>query len=483
MSFSKSHNRSKSNSLAPSNDHHTAESGWNLYKKALDQAGINQKSQQWYARHVQRFLGIYSQADAHSLTRGQIEEHFRSIPADWFRHDWQQIQYVDAIRILLSNVVKLTWVDSFPWTDFAEGAKSLRHTHPTLARETQVYIPNEPNFSGEVTAEQHESLRALSRTLRESDYAIRTEQTYCHWVQRFLLETRGKSTRDLSEIDVKSFLNNLVMIRNVSKSTQSIALNALVYYFRHVIAAPLGEFTHIHSSRPPKLPTVLSAPQIHGLLSDLSSHYQLMAEIMYGAGLRIIECIRLRVKDIDFEQHIIYIFDGKGGKHRRVPLPIQTIDKLQKQIAIVSGLHNKDLAAGFGTVFMPDALARKHPNAARELMWQYLFPSSRLSVDPRSGATRRHHIHESGLQKAIRRVAKSSGINKPISSHTLRHSFATHLLEAGYDIRTVQELLGHADVSTTMIYTHVMNRPGVLPVISPLDKSTESFAPPAPDQF
>jgi len=469
MPFSKYHNSSKYISLAPSNDRHRAESGWNLYKKALDQASIKHKSQQWYGRHVQRFFGVFSDTEGRSLTRFQIEEHFNSIPADWFHHDWQQIQYMDAIRIVLTNVLELPWTAHFPWKEFEERAKSLGHTHPTLARETQDNIPNKPGFSTKVTAEQRESLQALSRSLRESDYAIRTEQTYCHWVKRFLLETSGKSIKKLSAGDVKAFLNNLVTIRNVSKSTQSIALNALVYYFRQVIQAPLGEFTHIHSSRPPKLPGVLSGPQIDGLLSKLSAHYQLMAEIMYGAGLRITECIRLRVKDIDFDQHIIYIFNGKGGKHRRVPLPIRTIDKLQKQVSEVSHLHKEDLKAGFGTVFLPDALARKYPNSAKELMWQFLFPSSRLSVDPRSGATRRHHVHESGLQKAIRRVAKSSGINKPISSHT--HSFATHLLEAGYDIRTVQELLGHSDVSTTMIYTHVMNKPGVLPVVSPLDTS------------
>ncbi len=176
------------------------------------------------------------------------------------------------------------------------------------------------------------------------------------------------------------------------------------------------------------------------------------------------------MKDVDFDYRITTVYDGKGAKHRRVPLPAQVIDKLEKQISVVANLHEQDIVAGFGTVFMPDALAVKYPSASKELTWQYLFPSSRLSVDPRSGVTRRHHIHESGLQKSIRDASTKTGINKPISSHTLRHSFATHLLEAGYDIRTVQELLGHSDVSTTMIYTHVMNRPGVLPVKSPLDR-------------
>lgn len=247
-------------------------------------------------------------------------------------------------------------------------------------------------------------------------------------------------------------------------------MNALVYFFKHVVKRPLGEFAHIRSSRPPKLPVVLTIDQLGALLGAMSGTYLLMAKIMYGSGLRLIECTRLRVKDIDFDYRIIQVVDGKGGKHRRVPLPEQCIDALRQQIDNVAALHSQDLAIGFGSVFMPDALARKYPSAARELLWQYLFPSSRLAVEPRSGITRRHHIHESGLQKAIKRAALMTGINKPISSHTLRHCFATHLLEAGYDIRTVQELLGHSDVSTTMIYTHVMNRPGMVPVASPLDK-------------
>ena len=285
------------------------------------------------------------------------------------------------------------------------------------------------------------------------------------------MTTSNRATDHLSEKEVSDFLSDLVLRRNVSKSTQNIALNALVYYFKHILSIPLGNFEHIRSARPPKLPTVLTKPQVSMLFDNLKCTHLLMAQVMYGAGLRLIECVRLRVKDIDFDYRIIHIFDGKGGKHRRVPLPDQLVEQLKIQIEQVTGLHQQDLAAGFGSVFMPDALARKYPSSSRELAWKYLFPSSRLAVDPRTGITRRHHIHESGLQKSIRSAAGRVGVNKPISSHTLRHSFATHLLEAGYDIRTVQELLGHADVSTTMIYTHVMNRPGVIPVKSPLDQA------------
>jgi integron integrase len=306
--------------------------------------------------------------------------------------------------------------------------------------------------------------------LRENNYATRTETTYFHWVLRFLLNVNDKSTVELGDDDARAFLSNLVLHRTVSKSTQNVALNALVYYFKQVIARPLGEFSHVRSTRPPKLPVVLSQDQVTTILGMLSGTHLLMAEIMYGAGLRLIECCRLRVKDIDFEYELIHVFDGKGGKHRRVPLPGRCISKLQEQVLRVKEVHNRDLEHGFGSVFMPNALARKYPSAAKELLWQYTFPSSRLAVDPRSGVTRRHHVHESGPQKSIRHAAVESGINKPISPHTLRHCFATHLLEAGYDIRTVQELLGHSDVSTTMIYTHVMNKPGMVPVISPLDR-------------
>ena len=461
---------SQSSSHTSNRGGRTDGSAWHLYREALVRAHIKQHCHSWYARHAQRFLANFAHCEIKLISEAQVEQHFESIPATWFKHDWQQAQYIDAVRILICEIYQLPWASDFPWANFTSSARTLTNDHCTLAREAINDTPNEPQHSEHLTPEHTNLLQLLSRSLRENNYAIRTEKTYCHWVQRFLLAVADTpSPAEPGNQQVKDFLSNLVLRRNVSKSTQNVALNALVFFFKNVLDRPLRDFEHIRSSRPPKLPSILTPEQVNTVFKALSGTHLLMAEIMYGAGLRLIECVRLRVKDIDFDHAIIQIIDGKGGKHRRVPLPKRCIDKLELQVEKVSRLHQQDLAAGFGEVFMPNALARKSPSAAKELLWQYAFPSSRLAVDPRSGLTRRHHIHESGPQRTIRRAAISSGITKPITPHTLRHSFATHLLEAGYDIRTVQELLGHSDVSTTMIYTHVLNRPGMVPVISPLD--------------
>lgn len=447
----------------------SAPSGWHRYREKLIERNVKHSAQPWYARFVQRFLREID-CDPSDLTRNQVDAHLCKIPQDWFGADWQHAQYIDAVRILLLDTLQLRWAIEYPWDDRVAATKTLQPNHATLAREVIDNAPVPLVFPAELNTEHQTSLQSLCKSLRENGYAIRTEKTYSHWVSRFLRSTKDKSTGELDEEDVRTFLNDLVLRRTVSKSTQTVALNSLVYYFKHILTRPLSEFSHIRSEKQPKLPVVLTQKQINTILELLSGTHQLMAEIMYGAGLRLIECVRLRVKDIDFDYQIIQVVDGKGGKHRRVPLPDRCVSPLREQVGKVTEFHQQDLKLGFGSVFMPNALARKYPSASRELLWQYAFPSSRLAVDPRSGVTRRHHVHESGPQRAIRRVALTSGITKPIGPHTLRHSFATHLLEAGYDIRTVQELLGHSDVSTTMIYTHVMNKPGIVPVVSPLDR-------------
>jgi integron integrase len=301
-------------------------------------------------------------------------------------------------------------------------------------------------------------------------YSIRTEQSYLGWLARLVAHHGMRDPASLNESEIAAYLEYLVVERRVSRSTQAQALNALVFFYKHVLKyehLDLGVFAQ--SKKPRRLPVVLTRDDTQRLLSDIGHpSMQLMANLLYGCGLRLMECVRLRVLDIDFGYRHILVRNTKGSKDRIVPLPKALNKALREQLRRVEALHRTDLENGFGSVYLPDALSRKYPNAARELKWQYVFPSSKISADPRSGEARRHHIHENGLQKYIKLAADRQGLNKKINCHTLRHSFATHLLESGYDIRTVQELLGHADVSTTMIYTHVLNRPGVT-VTSPLD--------------
>ena len=444
-------------------------SGWHRYKLALCNANIPEKSHRWYVKHVKAFLQQHPGLRLVDMSADSVKLHLSQLSELNFLHAWQQSQYIDAIEILLTNTAELNWASEIPWKDLKSTLFSIDTSHSTLARETIDDCPVEPAFSMDLPESHQASLRQLSLILRTKDYAIRTEQTYCHWVQRFLLENSQSSLRELNESKAESFLTHLTLRRNVSKNTQGVALCAIVFFFKEVLGRSLENLSHVHSKKPGKLPVVLSRNEMDCLLNNMSGIHQTMASLMYGTGMRIIECIRLRIKDIDFDYRIVSVHDGKGGKHRRVPLPERCTLALQSIVTETSALHDADLDIGHGKVYLPNALGRKNPNAATQKGWQYLFPSSRLSVDPRTGITRRHHQHESSLQRAIKRAASNSKINKQISSHCLRHSFATHLLEANYDIRTVQELLGHADVSTTMIYTHVMNRPGVLPVKSPLD--------------
>jgi integron integrase len=299
---------------------------------------------------------------------------------------------------------------------------------------------------------------------------LRTEEAYVGWVRRFIRFHGTRHPRELGAVEVSAFLTHLAVEDAVAASTQNQALSALLFLYREVLQQPLAEDLAItYAKRPEYLPTVLSRDEARAVLAALSGTHQLMASLLYGSGLRLLECLRLRVKDLDFDQRQLIVRQGKGAKDRATLLPAQLHAPLCAQIAYVRSIHAQDLREGFGEVELPFALERKLPNAARELAWQYLFPASRRSTDPRSGIIRRHHLDESVLQKAVRRAAQPIALPKRITCHTFRHSFATHLLEAGYDIRTVQELLGHADVQTTMIYTHVLRRgPGA--VRSPLDE-------------
>ncbi len=312
-----------------------------------------------------------------------------------------------------------------------------------------------------------DKLRYVSRRMH---YSYRTEQSYVAWVRRFILFNDVRHPSEMGAKEIEAFLTYLAVDRKVSASTQNQALSAILFLYDHVLHVPIAEpIRPAMAKTPRRLPVVLTKEEVKLLLARMSGVQKLMAEILYGAGLRLTECLRLRVKDADFGNHQIIVRDGKGFKDRVTVLPDQTIVPLKSHLKLVKLQHERDLSLGFGSVEMPYALARKYPSAEKEWIWQWIFPSARVSVDPRSGIRRKHHMDESVLQKAVRKAAKEARIEKRVTPHSLRHSFATHLLEAGYDIRTVQELLGHKDVKTTMIYTHVMNK-GAYAVRSPLDE-------------
>jgi integron integrase len=315
-------------------------------------------------------------------------------------------------------------------------------------------------------------LDQVREVIRVKHYSLRTENTYVDWIKRFILFHGKRHPSTLGAEEVRAFLSHLATQRNVAASTQNQAFSALLFLYREVLKQDLPWINDIERAKQPaKVPVVFTPQEAKAVLGKMQGTAQLMAQLLYGCGLRLTECTRLRIKDVDFGYLHIIIRDAKGGRDRVTMLPVSLVEALRRQVEKRRILHEEDLEAGFGCVFLPGAITRKYPNAARELVWQYIFPTSRNCKDPRESegsAHGRHHIDESFLQRAVKTAVRAAGIRKPGSCHTFRHSFATHLLENGYDIRTVQELLGHKDVSTTMIYTHVLNRPGI-GVRSPLD--------------
>lgn len=305
--------------------------------------------------------------------------------------------------------------------------------------------------------------------LRVKHYSLRTEELYAHWIRRFILFHGKRHPLEMGEEEIAAFLSHLAIDAQVAASTQNQAFSALLFLYQQVLDRKLAYLTGVERvRRPAKLPVVLTRKEAHATIAHLRGEYRLMGELLYGSGLRLLECLRLRVKDIDFASAQITVREGKGLRERITLLPNRLKRPLREHLARVKEIHRGDLARGAGAVYLPFALKRKYPKAARDWRWQYVFPAAKPTVDPRSGETRRHHVHEKNLQNAVKQAISAAGIPKAASCHTFRHSFATHLLEDGYDIRTVQELLGHKDVSTTMIYTHVLNKPG-LRIRSPLD--------------
>ncbi|HUJ88756.1 MAG TPA: integron integrase [Syntrophorhabdales bacterium] len=312
-------------------------------------------------------------------------------------------------------------------------------------------------------------LDRVRHLIRLKHYSIRTEKSYLPWIQRYIVFHNSKDPMEMASQEVEAFLSHLAVNLKVSASTQNQAFNALLFLYREVLNKKLDEsIDAIRAKKPQRLPTVMTKDETMKLIAAVPQDHRLMVKLIYGSGLRLMECLRLRVKDLDFESGQVLVRDAKGMKDRITVMPGNLKASLTEHLKRVRILYESDLAKGYAHVYLPYALERKYPKAGAEWGWQYVFPARTLSKDPRTGTVRRHHVHEHNLQRAVRDAARLAGIPKPVSVHTLRHSFATHLLEANYDIRTVQELLGHNDVSTTMIYTHVLNRPGIS-VKSPLD--------------
>jgi len=455
---------------------------WDKFSKKSVRYGVKADSILWMVKHAEHYIKQYPNDKLAQHRAEFVTQYLKDKYRNPLLLDWQFRQILLAIKILFTEMVQVDWASNFDWDLWDDKAKALKSRHKTTKDFTAEDLQrlkeslSEKNDSAKglfkkAFARYPQYIEQLVKSIRLQHYSIRTEEAYLGWFMRFLSFHNMKDPADLTEKDIESYLEYLVFKRKVSSSTQSQALNALVYFFKSVLDRELSdciEFTR--SKKPKRLPIVLSSNEISHLFSlmENDSVHSLMVHLLYGCGMRLMECVRLRILDVDFDYQQILVREAKGKKDRVVPMPKKVAERLKAQIETVKVMHQADVEQGYGTVYMPEALLRKYPSFENELKWQYVFPASVISKDPRSGVMRRHHLHETVLQKYVKRLADKAGITKRVTCHVLRHSFATHLLENGYDIRTVQELLGHADVSTTMIYTHVLNKPGVT-VTSPLD--------------
>lgn len=451
----------------------TAEDLWARYRALLEQRPIPPKARLWHLRRARQFIAAVGQTPLERLSAEHVAAFFAKFFASSRLEAWQVEQVVDAVRLLCEGQLQLPWAASFPWQSWSEPHLNFPEALAGSALQRASDAPARPFDDARRTDRSYQPEAVLFDRLREEirvrHYSLRTEESYAAWVTRYIAFHKGLPEAGVAGEAMKAYLTYLADVRQVSASTQNQALCALVFLHRHVLGQDLGEFGDFsRAKRPQRLPTVLSKAEVQRLFAGLSGTYALMAGLLYGSGLRVFECLRLRVKDVDFDRSQIVVRDGKGQKDRVTVLPARSREALASHLVRVKELFEADRAGGVPGVYVWPALERKYPSAAAEWVWQYVFPSAGLSKDPRTGLVRRHHADDSSIRKAISDASRRAGIPKRVSPHTLRHSFATHLLESGSDIRTVQELLGHADVSTTMIYTHVLNRPG-LAVRSPAD--------------
>jgi len=450
---------------------------------ALKVCGVDSRRHEHFRAWVFGFFGFIKPQKYYQVEMEAVAGYLQKLAGEG-KAIWQVRQAEEALRVFFQEVEPSIWAkqwagDMCRGLDF--GVQGIECRVPEgLAWENPAIMPRPPTAqgtaqfigrrdTGELPEKYRDFFSLIEAALRAERYAYRTEQTYLEWARRFLIFSSVATRGELAWEAAKEYLDYLTLVRRVSAGTQNQALSALQFVFNRVLKQQSGgkqELKRAPQTR--RVPTVMTREEVAGLLGLLEGQGKLMAELMYGAGLRVAECMRLRVKDVDFGNRYIVVRAGKGDKDRLTPLPDRLIGPIEEQLVRCKARWDADRKLGLDGVFLPGALSVKSRNAGKEWGWFWLFPSENLSMDPWTQVERRHHLDANGVQKLVKRAALRAGLTKPVTPHTFRHSFATHLLEAGADIRTVQDLLGHSDVSTTMIYTHVMNRPG-LPVRSPLD--------------
>jgi integron integrase len=472
----------------PSTQEDKIRSFWHRYTEMIRDSGVKAPFDTWMVRRAEHYIAAHPDRRPADQTPAEVDAYLAELARNPALEDWQFRQAVDAIRMLFV-LAGAPWLAQVDWEHWRDPARALGRDHPTVARDcgsvpavgprgdplTQSGGAGEEGPGGEgasfaVIRQTHGVLLdRVAAVIRARGLATRTEQTYVHWIMRFIGFLGNRDPTGMGAAEAAAFLEHLTLVRNVSASTRNLALNSLMFLYQEVLRRvdlDLGEFAR--ARRPRRSPTVLTHAEVAALLAQLTGTERLMASLLYGTGMRLMECVRLRVQDVDFGCNQITVRNAKGGKDRVVPLPARTVNELRAQLGRVRERHSADLKNGLGEVAVPEALGREFPYAPKDWRWQYVFASGRISADPHSGVLGRHHLHETTLQKAVNRAAREAGIAKRVGTHTLRHSFAAHLLMGGYAIRTVQELLGHSEVSTTRIYTQVLDRGGQ-GVQSPLD--------------
>ena len=439
---------------------------------ALKQRGVEPRFQDYYRTWVWGFLSFIKPRKFEEAGKDDVRLFLERLSGEG-KKEWQLRQTEEGLRVFFQDVEPAVWARDWP-TDLMDHLKLGIDNFDD--RPTDVgRVPTEGanlagrEDTGELPARYLPFMEQVTEALRMERYSYRTEQSYLEWVRRFFIFSQPKSRMEIRWWQAKEYLEYLTLKRRVASSTLNQAMSALQFLFRGVLRRGAGGVEGMNRpSQSQRLPTVLTKEEVSQVLELMQGQGRLMAELMYGSGLRVMECVRLRIKDVDFGNRYIVVRSGKGDKDRRVPLPKKVVPALKAQIASAQARWEKDRILGVEGVFMPEALSSKYVNADKEWAWFWVFPAGGLAKDPWSEKERRHHVGENGVQQLVKRVALKAGLTKPVTPHTLRHSFATHLLESGADIRTVQELLGHSDVSTTMIYTHVLGRPGIV-AQSPLD--------------